>query len=397
VTVSVRILPSLASLPPYVFSELERRRAEARAAGHTFLDLGIGSPDQATPAAVVEALREAARSSALNPYPPFRGSARLLESATQFMATRFGTEFDPQREAVALAGSKEGIAEILAALVGPGDVVLAPSLSYPVYVRAPQMHGAHVHMVAMDPARGWQLDLQSIPADVLARSRVLIANYPNNPTGAVTTVADLAKLVEFARRHDLVLLHDLAYSELTYDGHVAPSVFQVPGAREVAVEFHSCSKSFNMAGMRVGFAVGRADALDALLAYRSNVGYGVSMPIQHTAAYALDNVRALMPPIVAEYKARRDALYAALHHGGWDVPVPQASMYAWLPLPDGMDAWDAVHRVLMDAQVMITPGLAFGDAGARWFRLSLVAGADDLRAAATRITHILGNVPALAR
>lgn len=394
---TVHILPSLASLPPYVFSELERRKHEARAAGHEFRDLGIGSPDQATPAAIVDALREAALSSPLNPYPPFRGSARLLQSTTQFMAARFGIEFDPHREAVALAGSKEGIAEMLAALVGPGDVVLAPSLSYPVYVRAPRMHGADVHLVPMDPARGWQLDLRSIPADVLKRARVLIANYPNNPTGAVTTLDDLAELVEFSRRHNLVLMHDLAYSELTYDGHVAPSVFQVAGARDVAVEFHSCSKSFNMAGMRVGFAVGRADALDALLAYRSNVGYGVSMPIQHAAAYALDNVRALMPPIVAEYLSRRDALYEALHQGGWDVPVPQAAMYAWLPLPDGMEAWDAVHRVLMDAQVMITPGLAFGAAGARWFRLSLVAPAADLRAAATRITHVLGNVPATVR
>ncbi len=391
--VSVHTLPSLAALPPYVFSELERRKTEARAAGHEFRDLGIGSPDQATPAAIVEALREAALSSPLNPYPPFRGSARLLQSATHYMSSRFGIEFDPNREAVALAGSKEGIAEMLAALVGPGDVVLTPSLSYPVYVRAPLMHGADVHMVPMDPARGWQLDLTSIPADVLKRARVLIANYPNNPTGAITTLAEMSELVEFSRTHNLVLMHDLAYAELTYDGHVAPSVFEVPGARDVAVEFHSCSKSFNMAGMRVGFVVGRADALDALLAYRSNVGYGVSMPIQHAAAYALDNVRALLPPIVEEYRGRRDALYAALHQGGWDVPVPQAAMYAWLPLPEGIEAWDAVHRVLMDGQVMITPGLAFGDAGARWFRLSLVAPAAELRAAATRITQVLGNVP----
>jgi LL-diaminopimelate aminotransferase len=266
-----------------------------------------------------------------------------------------------------------------------------------VYVRAPLMHGAEVHMVPMDPANGWQLDLQAIPADVLKRARVLIANYPNNPTGAVTTHADLAALVEFSKRHDLLLMHDLAYSELTYDGHVAPSVFEVPGAREVAVEFHSCSKSFNMAGMRVGFVVGRADALDALLAYRANVGYGVSMPIQHAAAYALDNVRTLMPPIVAEYTQRRDALYDALHEGGWDVRAPQAAMYAWLPLPEGMEAWDAVERVLMEAQVMITPGLAFGEAGARYFRLSFVAPAEHLAAAATRITQVLGNVPAGVR
>lgn len=394
---SVHTLPTLASIPPYVFSELERRKTVARAAGHVFRDLGIGSPDQPTPAPIIDALREAALSSPLNAYPPFRGSERLLRSATQFMATRFGVEFTHDREAVVLAGSKEGIAEMLAALAGPGDVVLAPSLSYPVYVRAPLMHGAAVHMVPMDPARGWQLDLESIPADVLSRARVLIANYPNNPTGAVTTLDDLAALVAFAKRHDLVLMHDLAYSELTFDGHVAPSVFQVPGAREVAVEFHSCSKSFNMAGMRVGFVVGRADALDALLAYRANVGYGVSMPIQHAAAFALDNVRTLMPPIVAEYQRRRDALYEALQQGGWDVTAPHAAMYAWLPLPEGMEAWDAVHRVLMEGQVMITPGLAFGDAGARWFRLSLVAPADELRAAAGRIVQVLGNVPAGVR
>lgn len=394
---SVHILPTLASIPPYIFSELERRKQVARAAGHQFRDLGIGSPDQPTPAAIVEALREAAGDGVSNGYPPFRGSSRLLTAATNFMAARFGVELDPNREAVVLAGSKEGIAELLAALCGPGDVVLAPALSYPVYVRAPLMHGARVHMVPMAPDRDWQLDLASIPADVLSRARVLIANYPNNPTGAVTTIEELASMVEFCRQHNLVLLHDLAYSELTFDGHVAPSVLQVPGAIDVAVEFHSCSKTFNMAGMRVGFVVGRAEVLDALLAYRSNVGYGVSMPIQHAAAFALDNVRTLTVPIVAEYRARRDALYSALHQAGWDVTAPTAAMYAWLPLPDGMEPWDAVERVLMDAQVMITPGLAFGTAGARYFRLSLVAPPADLAAAATRLVQVLGNVPALSR
>ncbi len=391
----IHTLPSLATLPPYVFSELERRKQAARAAGQQFQDLGIGSPDQATPAPVVAALQEAALRSPLNGYPPFRGSERLLSAATNYMTSRFGVEFRPDREAVVLAGSKEGIAELLAATCGPGDVVLAPSLSYPVYVRAPLMHGADVHLVPMDPANRWQLDLASIPADTLRRARVLIANYPNNPTGAITTLDDLAMLVEFARRHDILLIHDLAYSELTFDGYVAPSVFDVQGGRDVAVEFHSCSKSFNMAGMRVGFVVGRADALDALLAYRANVGYGVSMPIQHAAAFAMDNLRALTAPIVAEYQARRDALYGALQHGGWDITAPKAAMYAWLPLPEGMEAWDAVDRVLLEAQVMITPGLAFGEAGARYFRLSLVAPAEQLAAAASRITSVLGNVPAL--
>ena len=197
----VHPLPSLASLPPYVFSELERRKTVARAAGHSFIDLGIGSPDQATPAGIIDALQLAATDCVTNAYPPFRGGVRLLNAATNFMSSRFGVEFAPEREAVVLAGSKEGIAEMLSALCGPGDVVLAPSLSYPVYVRSPLMHGAEVHLVPMDPARRWQLDLASIPADTLKRARVLIANYPNNPTGAVTTLADLAELVDFARRN----------------------------------------------------------------------------------------------------------------------------------------------------------------------------------------------------
>jgi LL-diaminopimelate aminotransferase len=395
--VSLSLLPSLASLPPYVFSALEQRKVAARAAGHRFRDLGIGSPDQPTPAPIVEALRQAALDSALNPYPPFRGSDRLLTAAARYLATRFGTEFDPTRELVALAGSKEGIAETLGALCGPGDIVLAPSLSYPVYVRAPQMFGAEVYSVPMRADAGWQLDLDAIPADVLRRARVLIANYPNNPTGAMATRADLAALVAFATHHKLVLVHDLAYAELTFDGLVAPSVFEIPGARAVAVEFHSCSKSFNMAGVRIGFVAGRSDVLDALLAFRSNVGYGVSMPVQYAGAFALDHVRDLTAPIVAEYQARRDALYGALQAHGWDVTPPQAAMYAWLPLPDGMEAWDAVERLLMDAQVMMTPGLAFGAAGARYFRLSLVASADELAAAAGRIAQVLGGVAAGAR
>jgi LL-diaminopimelate aminotransferase len=390
-SVSLHTLPSLASLPPYVFAALEQRKAAARATGHQFLDLGIGSPDQKTPTPIVEALQRATTDSALNPYPPFRGSERLLTAAAHYMATRFGAEFNPTREIVALAGSKEGIAETLGALCSHGDIVLAPSLSYPVYVRAPQMFGAEVYSVPMRADRGWQLDLEAIPAQVLSRARVLIANYPNNPTGAMASREDLAALVEFAARHKLVLLHDLAYAELTFDGKVAPSIFEIPGAREVAIEFHSCSKSFNMAGVRVGFVVGRSDVLDVLLAYRANVGYGVSMPVQYAGAYALDHVRELTAPIVAEYQLRRDALYNALQDAGWDVTPPAAAMYAWLPLPDGMDAWDAVERLLMEGKVMMTPGLAFGDAGARWFRLSLVAPAADLRAAANRIVRVFSG------
>jgi LL-diaminopimelate aminotransferase len=382
-------VPALAALPPYVFAELDRRKQLARARGHAFLDLGIGSPDQPTPPAIVAALQAAVADTTLHGYPPFRGLPRFLDAAVRYLARRGDTPLDPSRDVVALAGAKEGIADLLGATVTAGDVVLVPALHYPVYARAALMRGASVHMVPMRAEDGWQLDLDAIPADVLRRATVLIANYPNNPTGAVTDLAGLARLVAFARRHDLLLVHDAAYAELAYDGHVPPSVLAVPGAREVAVEFHSCSKSFNMAGLRIGFVAGRQDALDAMLAYRSNVGYGVSQPAQVAAAYALDHVDAMAAPVAAEYRARRDAIYAALRGEGWDVTPPVAAMYAWLPLPEGVAAWDAVQHLLDDAGIVVTPGLAFGEAGARWFRISFVRDAETLADAARRVARSL--------
>ena len=382
-------VPALAALPPYVFAELDRRKQLARARGQGFLDLGIGSPDQPTPAAIVAQLQAAVGDTSLHGYPPFRGLPRFLDSAVRYLARRSDETLDPTRDVVGLAGAKEGIADLLGATVGVGDVVLVPALHYPVYARAALMRGADVHMVPMRAVDGWQLELDAIPADVLRRARVLIANYPNNPTGAVTDPAGLARLVEFARRHDLLLVHDAAYAELAYDGHVPPSVLAVPGARDVAVEFHSCSKSFNMAGLRIGFVAGRPDALDALLAYRSNVGYGVSQPAQVAAAYALDHVDAMAGPVAAEYRARRDAVYAALRGEGWDVTPPAAAMYAWLPLPDGVAPWDAVQHLLDEAGIVVTPGLAFGEAGERWFRISFVRDAATLADAARRVARSL--------
>ncbi|MCU0619026.1 MAG: aminotransferase class I/II-fold pyridoxal phosphate-dependent enzyme [Gemmatimonadaceae bacterium] len=369
---SLSLVPTLAALPPYVFAELDRRKSLARARGQTFLDLGIGSPDQPTPPAIVAALQAAAADPALHGYPPFRGHPRLLEAAARYLHRRAGVDLDPARDVVALAGAKEGIADLLGAIAGPGDVVLVPALHYPVYARAALMRGAQVHLVPMRAEDGWRLDLAAIPADVLRRARLLIANYPNNPTGATTTPAELARLVDFARTHGLLLVHDMAYAELAFDGHVPPSVLATPGALDVAIEFHSCSKSFNMAGLRIGFVAGRRDALDAILAYRSNVGYGVAQPVQLAAAHALDHVDALARPVADEYRRRRDALYGALQGEGWTVVPPAAAMYAWLPLPDGVAPWDAVQHLLDEAGVVVTPGLAFGEAGARWFRISFV-------------------------
>ena len=364
-------IPSLTGLPPYVFAELERLKAAARAHGRSLVDLGIGSPDRPMDPGVVEAAQHAAADGDRHGYPPFRGTPEYLNAAAGFLAGRFGATVDAGRELVAVSGSKEGIAQLLCAYCGPGDVVLVPDVYYPVYARAPMLNGARVAFLPVR-APDFLPDLDRVPAAALARAKVLVVNYPNNPTGAVCDVAFLARCVEFARRHGLLLVSDLAYSELTFDGYRAPSVFDVPDARDVAVELHSCSKAFNMAGLRVGFVAGAAEACDALLAYRSNVGYGTPWVAQAAGAYALSHHAELSAPVAAEYQTRRDAVYGALAAAGWDVTPPRAAMYAWLPVPEGYDDWGWVRAGMDEAGVVVTPGLAFGPGGAGYFRISFV-------------------------
>ncbi|AHG90402.1 aminotransferase class I and II [Gemmatirosa kalamazoonensis] len=378
---------SLSQLPPYVFAELDRLKADARARGQAYLDLGIGSPDQPTPPAVVDAVQRAIADTSRHGYPPFRGSPELLAAAAGFMAERFGVVIDAERQVVALSGSKEGIAQILAAYCGAGDVALVPDVYYPVYGRAPLLNGAEVHLLRA-AAPDFLPSLDDVPASVLSRAKVLVVNYPNNPTGAVADRAFLDRAVAFARDHDLLLVSDLAYSELTYDGFVAPSIFEIDGAAAVAVEMHSCSKAFNMAGLRIGFATGRPDALDALLAYRSNVGYGTPWVAQAAGAHAFSHWRELSAPVTAEYKRRRDAVYGALAAAGWDAAPPKGAMYAWLPVPAGFDDWGWVRAALDETGIVVTPGLAFGPGGQGFFRISLVQPAHVLSDAVTRLAQL---------
>jgi LL-diaminopimelate aminotransferase len=378
--------PALAALPPYVFAELDRRKAAALARGGPLIDLGIGSPDRPIPDLVVAELQRAAADRANHGYPPFRGLPRFLESIERFMRARFGVSVDASRDALAVAGSKEGIAELLFATVAPGDVVLVPAINYPVYARASRLAGAEVVHVPMRAEDGFLLDLDAISAEDARRARVLIVNYPNNPTGATAERAFFERAVEFAHEHDVLLVSDLAYSELGFDGFVPPSALEIPGAAEVTVELHSCSKSFNMAGLRVGFAVGATRAIDALAAYRTNVGYGAPSLVQHAAAVALDHFDTLGRPVALGYQARRDAAVDAFRRIGWPrVDVPRAAMYLWLRTADGVDDWTFIQSMLDDARVVVTPGSAFGTAGANWFRLSLVADAPVLEEAISRM------------
>ena len=375
----------LRSLPPYVFAELDRLKAAARARGSTLVDLGIGSPDLPMAPGVIGALAEAARQPGIQGYPPFRGAPRLFDAIGRFMRDRFGVAIDAPRESLVLSGAKEGIAGIVAALCGPGDVVLVPAIHYPVYARATWLVGAEVRWIPMRAEDGFAPDLDAISADDLRRARLMIVNYPNNPTGATVGREFYDRAVEFARRHGLLLVSDVAYSELTFGDAPAPSALESDPEREVTLEFHSCSKTFSMAGLRIGYCVGNAAAVDALAAYRSNLGYGTATAVQHAAAYALEHRGELVPATVAIYRARRDALVKAFRDAGWSVPAPEATMYFWLPVPEGVDDWAWVNGLIDDEGIVVTPGVAFGEAGRGFFRVSMVRDEETLKWAAGRI------------
>jgi LL-diaminopimelate aminotransferase len=376
----------LAAIPPYVFWELDARRNALRAEGRSFIDVGIGSPDQAIAPVVLEAMQRAVTEPALSGYPYFRGHPAYFAAITRYVAERFAVTVDPTRELIALAGSKEGLAELVLAHVNPGDVVLIPAIYYPVYARAPQLAGATP--VCVPFLADGRLDLDAIaPAD-LARARMLVVNYPSNPTTATVPLREYERLVEFARRHALLLVSDLAYSELAFDGFVVPSVLQVPGAKDVAVELHTCSKSFSMAGVRIAFMMGNAAAITALDDYRANIGYGVSTFAQRAGEAAFTHHATIVPPVVAEYRARRDAMVAAFNSQDWPVSAPSATMYLWLDVPAGYGDWDWVDALMQGPGVVVTPGIAFGETGRGHFRVSLVQPPSVLATAAARIASL---------
>lgn len=382
-----RLVPSrrVTDLPTYVFAWLDELKAAARARGADLIDLGMGNPDQPTPPDVVNAISNAYADPRTHGYPPFRGTPEFRQAVARFMKHRFHVEVDPEHEVLALSGAKEGIAHATIAYANDSTVTLVPDIHYPVHARATGLIGGHTYLMPLRTERGFLPDLRAIPRDVAEKARLLVLNYPHNPTGTVAPLALFEDAVAFCREHGVLLISDLAYSELTYDGAVAPSALQVPGAKDVTLEFHSFSKTFNMAGSRIGFAVGGREAIDALHAVRTNVGYGTPAAIQAGAAYALDHVRELEAPVVERYRTRRDALVAGFKSLGWPAAASRGTMFVWLPIPAGYGAQDWT-RLLMDrAGVVVTPGNAFGPGGERFFRVSLIADPPVLKAAIERL------------
>ena len=382
-----RLVPSrrLTDLPEYVFSWLDELKADARRKGADLIDLGMGNPDQPTPQPIIDAIAAAFNDPRTHGYPPFRGTEGFRNAVSRFMRQRFAVDVDPAYEVLCLSGAKEGIAHATMAFADDSTVSLVPDIYYPVHGRATGLVGGMTHLLPLRPERGFLPDLSAIPTDVLRRARLLILNYPHNPTGAAAPLELYTEAVSLCRRHGILLISDLAYSELTFDGLVAPSALQVPGAKDVTIEFHSFSKTFNMAGSRIGFAVGGRNLIDALNAIRTNVGYGTPIAIQAGAAYALDHVRELGAPTVARYQRRRDALIKGFRSLGWNPQPARATMFLWLPIPEGFGAQEWTKYLIDKAGVVVTPGNAFGPGGERFFRVSLIADPPVLDAAIARM------------
>jgi LL-diaminopimelate aminotransferase len=380
-----RSSPRLTGLPTYVFAWLDQLKAAARMRGASLIDLGIGNPDRPTPTVVTDAIAAAYADPKTHGYPPFRGTPRFLGAAAAFMRRRLAVDLDPEREVLCISGGKEGIAQLTIGLICDDDVSIVPDIYYPVHARATALTGGQVYPLPLRRERGFVPNLREIPEDVLRRAKLLIVNYPHNPTGAVAPLEFFEEAVALCARHGIVLVSDLAYSELTFDDFVAPSVFQVPGAKDVAIEFHSFSKSFNMAGSRIGFAVGGRELIDILYAVRTNMGYGTPAAIQEGAAVALEHARELVPPIVAGYRERRDVVVAGFRSLGWEVEPPRATMFVWLPVPDGFTSQQWTMHLIDEAGVVVTPGNAFGPGGEGFFRVSLVGEPPVLREAIERL------------
>lgn len=355
----------------YMFADLDRKQAELEARGVDVINLGVGDPDLPTPPHIVRALEEGARDPRTHRYPPYRGTDEFRQAASEWLLRRFGVSVDPEREVLALIGSKEGLAHLPLAVLNPSEVALVPDPGYPIYRSSTIMAEGEPVALPLEAECGFLPDLDRIPQEVLRRARLVFLNYPNNPTGATAGLEFFTRAVEFARRHRLLLVHDNSYCEIAYDGYRPPSVLQVDGALEVAIEMHSLSKAFNMTGWRVGFAAGSAEAIGALGTLKTNVDSGVFKAVQHAAVAALTGPQDVIAPTLAAYRARRDRIVSALRMVGWSPPVPRATLYVWMPTPGGASSVAFAAEVLERTGVVITPGIGYGTCGEGYVRLSL--------------------------
>ncbi|AMA71932.1 MULTISPECIES: LL-diaminopimelate aminotransferase [Aneurinibacillus] len=384
---TIRPSRRLQGLTSAIFTEMNRRKKEVEARGVRVIDLGIGSPDQPPPPFVIEALTHAVQNVGNYGYPTSEGSPAFRKTVVRWYQHRFSVELDPEHEVLSLMGSQDGLAHLAQAWVDPGDIVLVPDPGYPIYFASVALAGGEIYPMPLREENDFLPDFSKIPDDVKKRAKLMVLNYPNNPVTAIAKDGFFAEVVSFAKENQLIVAHDLAYSELAFDGYRPPSFLMTPGAKEVGVEFNSLSKSFNMAGCRVGYLVGNRDIIRPLAIIKSNIDYGVFLAVQEAAVAAMeyDIANPGKNYNAAIYKKRRDVLLDGLRDNGWTIPKPQATMFVWARVPDGWTSETFAFALLEKAGVVVIPGNAFGAEGEGYVRIALVKPVDVLKEVILRI------------
>jgi LL-diaminopimelate aminotransferase len=379
----------LEAIPPYKFQELEQQIADKRAAGIDVISLGIGDPDQPTYPHVVKAMQEAVENPSYHQYPSNRGRDEFRAAFAEFYDQRFGVEIDSKSEVIPAIGAKECIYNLCFAFLDPGDVALASDPGYPVYTGGPILAGAKAELLPLVPELGFAPDLDAVPADVASRARLMFVNYPNNPTGAVVPDGFFEKVVSFAREHEILVVHDNAYSETTYDGYVAPSFLATPGAKEVGVEVFSLSKGYNMTGWRCAAILGNAEAIQTYWRLKTNVDSGLFEAIQMAGVAALQGPSGPLEQMNETYARRRDLVVSTLREIGVEVSAPKGTIYVWAPVPESHTSTSFCERVLEEAAVVVSPGSMYGPSGEGFFRIALTATDERIEEAVERMREHL--------
>jgi len=376
----------LDKIPPYLFAELDRKRDELAAKGVDIINMGVGDPDQPTPAHIVSAMHQAIDDPSTHNYPPYQGTKEYRQAAAEWMERRFNVKgLDPDTEIVSSIGSKEAIHNTFLAFVEAGDYTLIPDPGYPVYRTSTIFAGGEYYTMPLLAENGFLPDLEAIPVEIAQKAKLFWINYPNNPTGGVATLEDFQKMVDFCKKYQILLCHDHAYSEMAYDGYKPPSILEVPGAKDIAIEFHSLSKSYNMTGWRVGFVAGNPIGIKGLGQVKTNVDSGIFKAIQRAAIASFQTTEGELQKVMSVYGRRRSMIVEGLKSLGWPLELPKATLYIWAPVPKGYTSTEFVTLLLEKCGILVPPGNGYGAAGEGFFRIALTVSEEKIQQALARM------------
>ncbi len=381
----MKIAERIKNVPPYLFAEIDKKKEAAIARGVDIINLGIGDPDKPTPSYIIDQLEKSARDPKTHGYPPYEGTKEFRSAAAEWYLKRFGVKLDPYKEIISLIGSKEGIAHVFLAFIDPGDISLIPDPAYPVYKTGTLFANGKPYYMPLLAENGFLPDLDKIDEGIAKKAKLIFLNYPNNPTGAVASLDYFKEVVDFAKKYNLLICHDFAYSELAYDGYKSPSILEIEGAKDISLEFHSLSKTYNMTGWRIGFAVGGQEAISALSIIKTNVDSGIFKAIQEAGVTALTGPQDHIPQMIDMYTERRNVIVEGLNKLGWSLEAPKGTFYVWAPTPAGMSSIDFANKVLEKTGIIVTPGVGYGQYGEGYFRIALTVDVPRMKEAIGRL------------